>query len=798
MKEQEFKYSLSPMVWTQKPPKREFGKITDSITQATSTIQEFVTNVSPPFSRCWSGGLFEGTICNVNWQEQSIIGLDFDSGMHSVEDVFKIFLEYNIIPNLYYKTFSNTEQHPRFRVVIFLDKPITDKKSFKLILDTLNQLLDIDKKCKDLSRRFLGGGDSAIIKNDTPISLEKLLDVIEKINLKHYIKENSCSFSSNFSEELLSYYSTSDFISFNSTFNVGETRIDWDGDLRNIQILKEFLSGTWLFHDQLFGLATNLKYISGGLKKMKETMINYNKLGFTQYSKDNFYILEYVRKMNYFPMSVKKFSKYEQDSKIDNLISLFREKNKIRVIEQRQMIELEDAENQLQERFNEVIENGTSNTVFIFRLPTAIGKTTLLTNVERTIIALPTNDLKNEVKSRMNVPSVITPDPVDFMDPALNTLIERYYTVGLANLAMGVIKDVAEGRTGSSFEDMQEAGQYIYQLSQANDIDKSVLTTHKRILNADSPIHDTIIFDEDPLNSLVEIRELKLQDLSGLYFQYQPLKEVLDYFKTLAKGIYETPRFNIDIDDFIDSCNSFAGIETNVFEFFKSRYFIYEVDRNGTHRINYVVKKEFPSDMKIIIMSATVSPEIYRKLYPDVEFEVFDISNVQQSGQIIQYTENSYSRLSLKNKGKSLSDELEEDNVITFKGYKHLFKNPVNDIHFGNCSGYDTLNGQNLAVVGTPHGSIVQYYLIGKLMNIKFEMTESPMNNNIVQYNGFEFTFYCFNDLDLRLIQFYIIESDLIQAVGRARTLRKDCIVEVYSNFPLPITTEFKNKNQLN
>ena len=40
-------------------------------------------------------------------------------------------------------------------------------------------------------------------------------------------------------------------------------------------------------------------------------------------------------------------------------------------------------------------------------------------------------------------------------------------------------------------------------------------------------------------------------------------------------------------------------------------------------------------------------------------------------------------------------------------------------------------------------------------------------------------------DATLRAIQFYMIESELEQAVGRARLLRCDCTVNLFSDFPL-------------
>ena len=60
-----------------------------------------------------------------------------------------------------------------------------------------------------------------------------------------------------------------------------------------------------------------------------------------------------------------------------------------------------------------------------------------------------------------------------------------------------------------------------------------------------------------------------------------------------------------------------------------------------------------------------------------------------------------------------------------------------------------------------------------------------------INYNGFTFKMNCYDHEELRSIQLALIESDLIQAIGRARTLRTNATVEVYSNFPLRISREF-------
>ena len=111
-------------------------------------------------------------------------------------------------------------------------------------------------------------------------------------------------------------------------------------------------------------------------------------------------------------------------------------------------------------------------------------------------------------------------------------------------------------------------------------------------------------------------------------------------------------------------------------------------------------------------------------------------------------------------------------------------------MYFGNCSGYDHLKGKNIAVVGTPHRNNVAYHLLAAALD-NVPITNRKMVYQKIEYNGFNFRFNCFVDENLRDIQLSLIESDLIQAVGRARTLRTNASVQLYSNFPLRISSTF-------
>ena len=58
------------------------------------------------------------------------------------------------------------------------------------------------------------------------------------------------------------------------------------------------------------------------------------------------------------------------------------------------------------------------------------------------------------------------------------------------------------------------------------------------------------------------------------------------------------------------------------------------------------------------------------------------------------------------------------------------------------------------------------------------------MSVSIAEHNGYSFPIMTFQDSDMRNLQFYFLESELEQAVGRARLLRRPCKVYLFSNFP--------------
>ena len=96
--------------------------------------------------------------------------------------------------------------------------------------------------------------------------------------------------------------------------------------------------------------------------------------------------------------------------------------------------------------------------------------------------------------------------------------------------------------------------------------------------------------------------------------------------------------------------------------------------------------------------------------------------------------------------------------------------------------GFDYLKGKDIAVAGTFHVREFVYKLLA--FQLGFNIYHN-LHYQEVTYGGYKFWFTTYADEKLRNIQFWIIESELEQAVGRARLLREDCTVSLFANFPL-------------
>jgi hypothetical protein len=126
-----------------------------------------------------------------------------------------------------------------------------------------------DTTCKNAGRIFFGGQRTAVIHTE-PISNQQLIDATtiavitaDKGRTRFIPKRNFPSLNAENGKFLLildrNNHFSPEFITPHPTTIMGGVlpTIDWKKAQERVKVLDAFLTGEWLYHDQLFGLATN-------------------------------------------------------------------------------------------------------------------------------------------------------------------------------------------------------------------------------------------------------------------------------------------------------------------------------------------------------------------------------------------------------------------------------------------------------------------------------------------------------------------------------------------------------------
>jgi hypothetical protein len=679
----------------------------------------------------------------------------------------------------------------------------SDKKGFVLTeeevpLNLLTSVIDSDKLNDNARMRRIGSNDSY---HDTGVENEvDPIIYINKSNVKNH--EWALEEKEEYRQELKA--------------QMNSKEIDWDKLASRVHIFRDFLyREERLKYAALLGLAQNMVWMKGGasLYRVRLEEFNENHEGNNPYPRDGrFELCRRFHKRNkdartcYFPMRLENFSPYEVDGKYRNLLDAERDFARgVQVLEPINKATLLNAEQMLQYKLNEARDD-LDDTVWLFKLPTGLGKTYHIKDEEYSVLAFPNHQLKDEVlyEKRSNPHNAIaTPEVPTFQSEELNARISNLYELGLSKLAYRKILEVSHQVTNSNYStwDINKADQYIRQLKECFATqDKTVFTTHSRAIFSENLPHDTIIFDEDPLEELIRVQYIDLEDLQKLswsggrkLFEHSE-DSIWDLFKFLVEDVEEGEitelphNFNIDLEERTNAMIQQEGISSNLVDFLRCN-FIYKEEGNE-QKIFFVNQNFLPQDKKCIIMSATLNLDIYKKLLGQ-RAKIVDISDVEQKGTVIQHTKKSYSRSSLEGTVDELNEKLADKPTLTFMTYTDQVKNGVKEIYYGKSEGFDFLKGKDLNVVGTPFKNQALYLLMGKCLGINVDRFNREFKYQNVEWNGFRFAFNTFSNKDLREIHLADLEADLIQIIGRARCLREDVQVDVYSSLPLRLTDKF-------
>lgn len=594
-------------------------------------------------------------------------------------------------------------------------------------------------------------------------------------------------------------------------------KFDFDKLEKNCELWSDFIYGTrWCYHEEIFGIATNMWRVRGAESKMIkaiESNDNYQ----DKYNKIN--TVKVCSSYGYSPKRCSDFCPYNEEcpnTRLNMLQSVDNKRGSIRKVEESEALTLEKAEVMLQQAILDSYK-AQNNKLYVIKGATGIGKTNTLINLDNynnLCISYPNHKLGTEIVERLNIQNSIHVKELELKDKYALRDFQKLQSIGAYKQARDYLrkhmnkisKDLNKDETKRADieEDIKEIKEYLEAINKCMNTNNTVFCTHKRMLNLNNTNIQTYIIDEDILlSSLVQTIGIKLSTLDDLIklaykakakttnVQLHTIKEkVIEAIKNPGK-VFKISNFvikNREINEMIKISKN--SIDINLNDLLKAKILTANIDGE----VLGMSIGELPNK-KCIVLSATANETVYRNLLTDRDIEFIDLDNVEIRGKLILHYKSfsrTYLRKNFENAVKQIKNEAPGiDNIITFVKYKELFmKEGFNPIaHFGACSGLDSYKGQDLIVVGTPHVDERMYFLLATAIKDNATLGKEIQYCN-VRRNGFEFSFSTYNngsgietDNLLQEIQFYLIESELVQAIGRARILRTNATVHLFSNY---------------
>ena len=331
-----------------------------------------------------------------------------------------------------------------------------------------------------------------------------------------------------------------------------------------------------------------------------------------------------------------------------------------------------------------------------------------------------------------------------------------------------------------------------------------IFLTHEKVFSLTNSRMRTVIFDEDPIYSLLKMTVVQSADLRALLAYLRgkrnpALQPIIDYAESVLLtdgGIKERDQdFRlVSIMGLIQNDNA-PKFQSPIASIFSSHF--YHKNRDGN--ITCLERRALNPDRKYIILSATANETIYRKLFGE-RLHFTDLSSTETKGKLILHYEKSYSRACIAQLGKeefirAVTGDVSThglDGVIVYKAHEEQRGTerfvigtdvPV-FCHYGIQYGLNGFSGKRIGIYGVPHKPDEVYKMYGRALGMD---ANEEMCICEVERNGFEFSLWTYENAEMKELQLWMLESELMQAVGRARLVSEpDAAVHLFSNYPLP------------
>ena len=526
---------------------------------------------------------------------------------------------------------------------------------------------------------------------------------------------------------------------------------------------------------------------------------------------------------------------------------------KKRYIQSKENIEtqsIKESEMKLHKTFVEAL-NQPVGTITIPKWETAIGKSELLLSLflenndlsENFTIAVPRYNLMDEFVDRIK-DKVIKNKYSDFRD-----YIQKPQIPTLNNMEVNELINIDRINGGNGIEILKE---YIFTQSISNQYFKkseeykkivdyiqrkiefklknNKITTHADVfLNKDDD-NKILIFDEDPLNSIFAKADIQIDTIKEL-IKFANIDDMAP--DTVKVFLNEIINLNKNTIIELNTLNKPSEKDWKEFIFF-AKISKKLTNENIFNLINFDFIKltdkyitigkvnKLPKNKTIIILSATANEWIYKTMFPECNF--ITTNPVEPIGQIIQNKKLTFSDSSFKgllgidvtkkellsclNKNIKVEDykkskkeklieyfkeEFTKNNiqgVITLKKYTSIFSDMgYETMYFGNLDGLNSFKNKTIAIVGTPFASPEQVNFLHYCLFKKVSDIQTTKKIEITR-NGYTFSIKTYEDEAMQNIHLSILDSHMVQAVGRSRLIRsnEDCKVFIYGAYPVPFS----------
>lgn len=601
-----------------------------------------------------------------------------------------------------------------------------------------------------------------------------------------------------------------------------------------------FLNGRiYPFDDEFMHLCLNILSVIGGEKALKRAIDN---MPFATENIKNIYKQKIVYFKNQYTMASRcdkycpRFTKERQRIEEDGLelVKVLNDqcnnegytildttnnrRGNIRKIDEIELIPIEEARDELDKVFGNILLDNDTNAIHVIKGDAGIGKTESLKSIDsfnETAIAYSNHRLGNEIYDRLAIDDVIYMKDIEITDKNVLEECNYYLSIGYYKECYKVLKRYMESLLNKEYEneidkeslrlEFDNINKFLHNLQEFRVTSKPILCTHSKLLNLNNKNIKNFIIDEDIIPTLcpsvkLDLHRILVLEQMAINSDNKLLINGLRLLKSCITNAIEdksivikVPTIHYDKKEVIKFIETNVGyLQENIIDMLSIKF----VTCDSKGKVVGIIKRNLPKG-KIIIMSATANETIYKELFKDRKVVFYKINHIMPEGNLILHY-GGYSRSYFsKNIDKVINTIRDKSegirNIITFKKYKHHFeKEGFNVIAtYGACTGIDKYNGQDLIVAGTPHCNDSYYKLMVALLKEDAQIISTNEYQN-VKRNGFEFYINTFNaELEnleaelLREVQYYYIETELAQAVGRARIISNNVTVHYFASYPL-------------